>query len=126
MSESNNNNNNKTEELTMDVAATTSNTVPTSTNFRAIFNTSQNKARINKLPSIKKPKLVYKSGIILETSDHNIYKIKRIICHIEKGKKPDKNDQFENWRAERENRAWQEAKIYMLPQMPSDEDEKNV
>lgn len=72
MSESNNNNNNKnkTEELklTMDVAATTSNTVPTSTNFRAIFNTSQNKARINKLPSIKKPKLVYKSGIILETS----------------------------------------------------------
>ena len=64
MSESNNNSNNKTEELTMDVAATTSNTVPTSTNFRAIFNTSQNKARINKLPSIKKPKLVYKSGII--------------------------------------------------------------
>ena len=64
MSESNNNNNNNNNNnITMDVAAT-SNTVPTSNSFRAIFNTSQNKARINKLPSIKKPKLVYKSGII--------------------------------------------------------------
>lgn len=54
------------------------------------------------------------------------YKSNELYVTFDKGKKPDRNDQFENWRAERENRAWQEAKIYMLPQMPSDEDEKNV
>ena len=84
------------------MAALQSENVNKTNSITAVFNKHFS---INKLPTIKKAKLVSK----LDTKKRKVRK------KLEKKEKPVKVD-----------RAWKETKIFFLPLMPTEQDEKDV
>lgn len=87
----------------------------------------EERVKINKFPSIKKARLAAKPGsrILITFLMDILMDIRDFLCYFFKEKKSHRN-RNQGYLIDRKNRIWNETKIFLLPLMPTEQDEKDV